>query len=55
MLATVFGPRVTAEGIPWIVAAMVVGAATGLDPAGVLNPGKLGLPSRFGADPWPPR
>ena len=25
-----------------------------LDPGGVLNPGKLGLPSPFGAPPWPP-
>ena len=24
-----------------------------LDPTGILNPGKLGLPSRFGAVPWP--
>jgi len=30
VLATVFGPRVGAAGIPWIVAAMVVGAAIGL-------------------------
>jgi len=25
-----------------------------LDPRGVLNPGKLGLPSPFGPAPWPP-
>jgi NAD(P) transhydrogenase subunit beta len=37
VLATVFGPRVTAEGIPWIVAAMVVGAATGLYAARVVK------------------
>ena len=30
VLATVFGPRVTAAGIPWIVGAMVVGGAVGL-------------------------
>ena len=23
-----------------------------LDPAGILNPGKLGLPSPFGPSPW---
>jgi NAD(P) transhydrogenase subunit beta len=30
VLATVFGPRVTAAGIPWIVGAMVVGGSVGL-------------------------
>lgn len=30
VLATVFGPSVTAAGLPWIVGAMVVGAAIGL-------------------------
>ena len=30
VLATVFGPRVTAAGIPWIVGAIVVGASIGL-------------------------
>src|SRR5512139_4125082 len=30
VLATVFGPSVTAKGIPWIVGAMVVGGAIGL-------------------------
>ncbi len=30
VLATVFGPQVTAAGIPWIIGAMVVGGAIGL-------------------------
>jgi NAD(P) transhydrogenase subunit beta len=30
VLATVFGPRITLAGIPWIVGAMVVGASIGL-------------------------
>jgi len=30
VLATVFGPQVTAAGIPWIVGALVVGGAIGL-------------------------
>src|SRR5512145_3459571 len=30
VLATVFGPRVTAAGIPWIVGALAVGAVIGL-------------------------
>jgi NAD(P) transhydrogenase subunit beta len=37
VLATVFGPRVTAAGIPWIVAAMVVGGAVGLYAAKVVK------------------
>jgi NAD(P) transhydrogenase subunit beta len=30
VLATVFGPQVTAAGLPWIIAAMLVGASIGL-------------------------
>jgi len=30
VLATVFGPRVTMAGLPWIIGAMVVGASVGL-------------------------
>ena len=30
VLATVFGPRVTMAGIPWIIGAMVVGGAIGI-------------------------
>jgi NAD(P) transhydrogenase subunit beta len=30
VLATVFGPRVTMEGIPWIIGAMVVGGSIGI-------------------------
>ncbi len=33
VLATVFGPRVSAAGIPWIVGAMVVGGSVGLHAA----------------------
>ncbi|MDQ1446642.1 MAG: alkyldihydroxyacetonephosphate synthase [Acidimicrobiaceae bacterium] len=32
---------------------VLVGLKHALDPAGVLNPGKLGLPSPFGPVPWP--
>jgi alkyldihydroxyacetonephosphate synthase len=32
---------------------VLVGLKAALDPAGVLNPGKLGLPSPFGKVPWP--
>ena len=37
VLATVFGPRITAGGIPWIVAAMVVGASIGIYAARVVQ------------------
>ncbi|HTN67578.1 MAG TPA: Re/Si-specific NAD(P)(+) transhydrogenase subunit beta [Burkholderiaceae bacterium] len=37
VLATVFGPRVAAAGIPWIVGAMVVGGAIGLYAARVVK------------------
>ena len=37
VLATVFGPRVTAAGIPWIIASMVVGGAVGLYAAKVVK------------------
>ncbi len=37
VLATVFGPHVTSGGIPWIVGAMVVGAAIGLYAARVVQ------------------
>lgn len=32
---------------------VLVGLKHALDPRGVLNPGKLGLPAPFGATPWP--
>src|SRR5512137_1881397 len=37
VLATVFGPRVTPAGIPWIVGAMVAGGAVGLYAAKVVK------------------
>jgi NAD(P) transhydrogenase subunit beta len=37
VLATVFGPSVTAKGIPWIIGAMVVGASVGLYAARVVR------------------
>jgi len=37
VLATVFGPRVSAGGLPWIVAAMVAGGAVGLYAARVVK------------------
>ena len=37
VLATVFGPRVTADGYPWIIGAMVVGASIGLYAARIVK------------------
>jgi NAD(P) transhydrogenase subunit beta len=37
VLATVFGPRVTAAGIPWIIGAMVAGGSIGLYAARVVK------------------
>ncbi len=37
VLATIFGPRVTSAGIPWIVGAMVVGGSIGLYAARVVK------------------
>jgi H+-translocating NAD(P) transhydrogenase subunit beta len=37
VLATVFGPQVTVQGLPWIVGAMVVGATIGLYVARVVK------------------
>jgi NAD(P) transhydrogenase subunit beta len=37
VLATIFGPSVSAEGIPWIIGAMVVGGAIGLYAARVVQ------------------
>jgi len=37
VLATVFGPRVTSAGIPWIIVAMTIGAAIGLYAARVVK------------------
>ncbi|MDK9701896.1 MAG: Re/Si-specific NAD(P)(+) transhydrogenase subunit beta [Sulfuritalea sp.] len=37
VLATIFGPRVTTAGIPWIIGAMVVGGSVGLYAAKVVK------------------
>jgi NAD(P) transhydrogenase subunit beta len=37
VLATIFGPSVAAKGLPWIIAAMVVGASVGLYAARVVR------------------
>jgi len=42
-----FLPRALGTGF-----AILVGLKESLDPVGILNPGKLGLPSPFGPSPW---
>jgi len=37
VLATILGPQVTAAGVPWIIAAMVVGAGIGVYAARVVQ------------------
>src|SRR5574340_1503947 len=37
VLATIFGPRVTMAGVPWIVGAMVVGGSVGIYAARVVK------------------
>jgi len=42
-----FLPRALGSGFE-----VLVGLKESFDPVGILNPGKLGLPSRFGPPPW---
>ena len=52
VLATVFGPRVTAAGIPWIIGALVVGGSVGLYAARKVQMTRASSASRA---TWTPR